>query len=342
MFRNDYSEGACPAILEELTRTNFMRTRGYGDDPFCSKAQDLIRAHIGNDAADVHFFVGGTQTNLTALSAFLRPHEGIISPDTGHIQLHETGAIEATGHAIITVANHDGKLAADQIAPIIKNHMPIHMTKPRLVYISNSTEYGTVYTKEELYAISQVCKQHNLLLYLDGARLGVALTCDSNDLTIADICNCVDAFYFGGTKNGALFGEALVILNENLKSDFQYFIKQRGALLAKGRLLGIQFATLFSDNLFYDLAYHANATAKRLSESIVDLNFKLLTPTQTNQIFVIVSTAQYQKLLSMPEFDFEVWEPHPDGLVIRFVTSWATPDENIDRLLAALAQIQTI
>ncbi|OON94338.1 MAG: threonine aldolase [Candidatus Epulonipiscioides saccharophilum] len=340
MFRNDYSEGAHPSILAKINSTNTLQSKGYGEDQYCESAKKLILDHIGVHTASVHFFVGGTQTNLTALSAFLRPHHGIVSPDTGHINLHETGAIEATGHAIIPVPNKNGKIYADQVRSILKNHMPVHMTKPKLIYISNSTEYGTIYSKKELYELRDVAKENDLFLYLDGARLGVALTCENNDLEITDICDCVDAFYFGGTKNGALFGEALVILNTSLQNDFKYFIKQRGALLAKGRLLGLQFQALFENNLFYDLASHANQAAKKLSSGIKDLGFNLLTETETNQIFVIVSNKQHEALLNKPEFDFEFWEPHPDGAVIRFVTSWATPDENISKLLFALNEIR--
>ncbi|ONI43702.1 threonine aldolase [Candidatus Epulonipiscioides gigas] len=337
MFRNDYSVGAHPYIIDEISKTNAIHTRGYGEDKFCEKAISLIKEHLQNEFVDIHFFVGGTQTNMTALSAFLRPHEGIISADTGHINLHETGAIEATGHTIIPVENKDGKISACQIQKVIDNHMPIHMTKPRLVYISNSTEYGTIYSKAELYAISDICKKNNLLLYIDGARLGVALTCEKNDLTMIDICNCVDAFYIGGTKNGAMFGEALVILNENLKEDFKYFIKQRGALLAKGRFLGIQFIKLFEHNLFYDLAQHANKMASQLSNGLEKLGFNLFIKTETNQIFVILTNEQHKKLSQI--FDYEVWEPHEKGMVVRFVTSWATHLGDVEHLLKEIEKL---
>ncbi|OOB79325.1 MAG: threonine aldolase [Epulopiscium sp. Nuni2H_MBin003] len=337
-FRNDYSEGTHPSILNKILETNLIQTVGYGEDEYCETARHKIKTHLKCDAAAVHFFVGGTATNLTSLSAFLRPHESILAPDTAHICLHETGAIEATGHSIIGVPNAAGKISPEQIELAINNHLPTHMTKIRIVYISNSTEYGSIYTKAELYSLRDACKKHNLLLYLDGARLGVALTCDKNDLDITDICNCVDAFYIGGTKNGALFGEALVIVNPSLQSDFKYFIKQKGALLAKGRLLGIQFLALFEDNLYYKLAKHANDMAKIISHNIEKLGFKLFISTETNQIFVILSLAQHNQLSQ--HIDYEIWEPYDEQhIVIRFVTSWATTADMVDTLAGHMGEL---
>ncbi|OOO00270.1 MAG: threonine aldolase [Epulopiscium sp. Nele67-Bin004] len=334
-FRNDYSEGMHPAILEKIVDTNMNQTVGYTEDEYCLRASEQIKAHIEQPNADVHFFVGGTQTNLTALSAFLRPHEAIISAVSGHIFVHETGAIEATGHQIITIPHKSGKISADDVSEVLCRYAGPHMVKPRLVYISNSTEYGAVYSLEELKSLREICLANDLLLYLDGARLAVALTASGNDMTIADVAKYTDAFYIGGTKNGAMFGEALVIVNETLQADFKYLIKQRGALLAKGRLLGIQFETLFENNLFYELGARANSLASRLSEGIESAGVRLFVPTETNQIFLIVSHTQLGELEK--HYDFEMWEKYDEyHEVIRFVTSWATDEKYIDEVVQLL------
>ncbi len=339
-FRNDYSEGAHPSIIEEMIKTNLDQTVGYGEDNYCEQARRLIKSHIQDSTSDVHFFVGGTQANLTTISAFLRPHEGVIAADTGHIQLHEAGAIEATGHAIINVAHQMGKIEPWQIEKVLENHLSPHMTKAKMVYISNATEYGTIYSKAELQALSKTCKALNLLLYVDGARLGVALTANNNDLSMQDIAKYADAFYIGGTKNGAVFGEALVITNSALQEDFKYYMKQRGALLAKGRFLGIQFIKLFENNLFYDLAIHANQMATRIDETLTACGFETFVPTETNQLFPILSHAEFETLSQ--QFDFEMWEPYDDlHYVTRFVTSWATTEESVKCFTSALAKLRT-
>ncbi|OOB78816.1 MAG: threonine aldolase [Epulopiscium sp. Nuni2H_MBin001] len=338
-FKNDYSEGAHPSIIEEMIKTNLDQTVGYGEDKYCESARELIKAHIKHPNADIHFFIGGTQTNLTAISAFLRPHEAVIAADTAHIQLHEAGAIEATGHSIINVKHRHGKIEASQVENVLKHHLSPHMTKAKMVYISNATEYGTLYSKAELHALSKVCKENNLILYIDGARLGVALTANNNDLTMQDIANYADAFYIGGTKNGAIFGEALVITNPSLQDDFKYFMKQRGALLAKGRFLGIQFNKLFEQDLFYELATHANKMAAIINDTLIEKNYKVFVPTETNQLFPILSHAEFETLSK--KFDFEMWEPFDDlHYVTRFVTSWATTEEGVKMFVEALANLR--
>lgn len=267
-FKNDYSEGAHPRILNALTETNFVQAEGYGEDEYSLQAIELIKRKIGRHDVDVHLISGGTQTNLTAISAFLRPHEAAVAANTGHILVHETGAIEATGHKILSIEVADGKLKPRQIQAVLDTHTDEHMVKPKLVYISNPTEIGTIYSKNELEELHRFCQVNKLLLYMDGARLGSALCAKGNDIAITDLADLVDAFYIGGTKNGALIGEALVICRESLKEDFRFYIKQKGALLAKGRLLGIQFLELFKDNLYFELAMHANNMADVLRDGI--------------------------------------------------------------------------
>ena len=257
-FQNDYSEGAHPRILETLSKTNLIQQAGYGEDQFCLEAAELIRRAIDSPDADVHFVSGGTQANFTVLSSFLRPFESVIAVDSGHICVHETGAIESTGHKIHAVQGRDGKITPAEVQAVVTAHDDEHMVRPRAVYISQSTEVGTIYSASELRTLSAVCRALNLILYLDGARLGSALTSRSADLALPELAGLVDAFYIGGTKNGALLGEAIVINNPLLQPDFRYAIKQKGGLLSKGRLLGIQFLELFKDGLYFDLARHAN------------------------------------------------------------------------------------
>ncbi|HBW38604.1 MAG TPA: threonine aldolase, partial [Desulfosporosinus sp.] len=253
-FKNDYSEGAHPRILNSLMESNFEQVEGYGEDGYTQQAVELLKQRIGRNDIDIHLLSGGTQTNLTAISAFLRPHEAVISANTGHILVHETGAIEATGHKVISIEVTNGKLNDSHIKAALDSHTDEHMVKPKLVYISNPTEIGSIYNKAELEQISRFCKENNLYLFMDGARLGSALCSEESNLDLSDLATLVDAFYIGGTKNGALMGEALVICRDSLKEDFRFYMKQKGALLAKGRLLGIQFLELFRDNLYFDLA----------------------------------------------------------------------------------------
>ncbi|KAB7663638.1 threonine aldolase family protein [Bacillus sp. B1-b2] len=331
-FNNDYSEGAHPRILEALMETNFIQETGYGNDSISIKAAELLRTKMNRNDLDVHFLVGGTQTNLIAISAFLRPHEAAIAADSGHIYVHETGAIEATGHKVLTVETADGKLTPTHIQQILDAHTDEHMVKPKLVYISNSTEIGTIYNKKELQNLSNYCRENNLIFYMDGARLGSALCSTENDLELKDLPELFDAFYIGGTKNGALMGEALIICNDLLKDDFRYHIKQKGAMLAKGRVLGIQFYELFKDNLFYELADHANKMAEKLKIGIAEVNDTFLTNSPTNQLFPILPNSLIEKL--QEKYTFIVWgEIDNDHSAIRLVTSWATDEQQVEAFI---------
>ncbi len=330
-FMNDYSEGAHPRILDLLSKINFEQNEGYGLDIHSEKAKTYIRNLIQREDADIHFISGGTQTNLIAISSFLRPHQSVIAADTGHIVGHETGAIEATGHQVITTPGVDGKLTPDAIQKALDLNSEEYTTQPKMVYISNSTELGTIYTKAELTAIHDICKEKGLILFLDGARLGSALTSKSNDLEIKDIADLVDVFYIGGTKNGALLGEALVILRDDLKEDFRYLIKQRGAMLAKGFVLGVQFEALFEDNLFFELASHANKMAEKIADIFIKAGIKFYTEPCSNQLFPIIPNKLMVKMSK--EFGFiEQQKIDKDNTVVRFVTSWATTEESVDAL----------
>ncbi len=332
-FKNDYSEGAHSRILEALIKCNMEQSEGYGEDIFTARAIKLIKEKIRREDVDVHLLVGGTQTNLTALSAFLRPHEAVIAANTGHVLVHETGAIEATGHKVISVDVEDGKLTRKNIEAVIEGHTDEHMVKPKLVYISNSTEIGTIYRREEVEELSEVCKQYDLYLYVDGARLGSALCSNENNMKIYELAQLVDAFYIGGTKGGALIGEALVICRDTLKKDFRYHIKQKGALLAKGRILGIQFEELFKDNLYFDLATHANNMAQILKKGIVDAGYSFMINSSSNQVFPILPN----KLINSLEkkYLFLIWEKiDKENSAIRLVTSWATNEEKVLEFIA--------
>ncbi len=331
-FKNDYSEGCHPRILEALTRTNLEQTVGYGLDEHCANAAALIKKTVGCESADVHFLVGGTQTNLTAISAFLRPHHCVLAAATGHVNVHETGAIEATGHKVVTRPTPDGKLTAALVQEMVNEHTDEHMVKPGLVYISQSTELGTVYTKSELEALQSCCRKNGLLFYIDGARLACALTSNACDVALSDLPELCDAFYIGGTKNGMLFGEALVIVNHAVKEEFRFLIKQRGGMLAKGRLLGIQFEESFRDELYFELGHHANLLAQQLQAGLEEKGYPLLQRSPTNQVFPILTPEQYEHFSSIALF--ETWSPLPDGRkAIRLVTSWATTQEHIDAFL---------
>lgn len=335
LFTNDYTEGCHPAILEALTQSNLVQQPGYGADMFSAQAITLLQAKLENPSADVHFVAGGTSANLIALAAFLKPFESVIAAQTGHIFVHEAGAIEATGHKIEVATTTDGKLRPADVAPLLAKSPPYHTVRPRLVYVSNPTEIGTIYSKQELTDLSVYCRENNLLFYLDGARLPMALAAASNDLTLADINRLTDAFYLGGTKNGALLGEALVIVNPSLQPDFKYHIKQRGALLSKGRLLGIQFLTLLQDDLMLTLARHANAMASQLVQAVQELGYTFLTFSDTNQVFPILPHTVIEKLSE--EFGFYVWKQvSEDQSAVRLITSWATTQAAVDQFIAAL------
>ncbi len=335
-FTNDYSEAAHPDVLAALTATNLEGNFGYGLDGHCERAAACIRELCAAPDADVHFLAGGTQTNLTAVAAFLRPHEAVIAASTGHVCVHETGAIEATGHKCIAVACKNGKLTPDDVRNVCTAHPDEHMVKPRLVYVSNTTEIGTVYTKEELAGLRAVCGELGLYLYLDGARLGSAIAAGGPDF--AELARLCDAFYIGGTKNGALFGEALVILNDALKPDFRWILKQHGGMLAKGWLLGVQFDTLLRDGLYLELARHANEQAQRLRSGIGMLGYAFACDSPSNQQFPILPDA----VLAQLEGDFH-WEvighPAPGMTEIRLVTSWATSPAAVSAFLRRLREL---
>lgn len=334
-FKNDYSEGAHENIIGALVKSNLEQSQGYGEDNYCEEAKKLIKGKLSREDVDIHFLVGGTQTNLTALSAFLKSYEAIVAPSTGHILVHETGAIEATGHKVISVDSADGKITPKDVELTVKAHTDEHMVKPKLVYISNPTEVGTLYTKEELEALRNICNQHGMYLYMDGARLASALTSKENNLVLNDICNLVDAFYIGGTKCGALMGEALVIVNENFKSNFRYYIKQRGAMFAKGRILGIQFLELFRENLYFLLGEYSNKMADKLRLGIEKAGHSFFINTSTNQVFPIFSNELIESLEN--NFDFSIWEKIDDkNSAIRLVTSWATCEEEVDKFIKSI------
>ena len=337
-FRNDYSEGAHPAVLQALVDTNLENTCGYGCDAYCAQAAQRIRTRFACPDADVHFLVGGTITNLTVISAALRPWEAVICAGTGHINVHETGAVEATGHKVYSVQTPDGKLTPALIRAAFEDNccgQDEHMVYPRMLYLSDATELGTIYTRSELAAIHAVCKELGLYLFLDGARLACALVAEDNDLSAEDLAQLCDVFYLGGTKNGLLFGEALVIVHDALKPCFRHAIKQRGAMLAKGRLLGVQFDALLKDELWLETARHAVQQAQKLAGALREKGYTLYVDSPTNQIFPLVTNAQMAALEK--EFVFEVWaKPDAAHTVIRFVCSWATSDADVQALIEAL------
>ena len=341
-FNNDYSEGCHPKILEALTRTNYEQTFGYGEDEYCAQAAEKIRALCGREDAAVHFLVGGTQTNMTVIAAALRPHQGALCAGSGHINTHETGAVEATGHKVLPLPSQDGKIHAGQVREAVLSHRGDasfeHTVQPKMVYISNPTELGTLYTKAELTALRDTCRELGLYLFLDGARLGYGLMAKDNDLTLKDIGDCCDVFYIGGTKVGALFGEAVVITNPELKEDFRYLIKQRGGMLAKGRLLGIQFDTLMTDNLYFDISAHAIAMAQMLETAFKKLGVPFLVKVQSNQLFPILPDGVLATLAEAYVFceQCRVDESHR---AVRFCTSWATKEENVQALCRDLKDL---
>ena len=340
-FTNDYSEGAHENILKALVDTNLNQEIGYGEDSFCDEAKKLIKAKIKNKDAHIHFVSGGTQANLIIISSVLRPHEAVIAASTGHINIHETGAIEATGHKICTIESEDGKLTVEHIKKVLDSHTDEHMVKPKMVFISNTTELGTIYKKEELQEISKFCRENNLYLHLDGARLGSALTSRDNDLTLEELSSLVDIFYIGGTKNGALLGEAIVINNDKLKEDFRYHIKQKGAMVAKGRILGIQFVELFKNNLYFDLANHANKMAYKLSDSLKELGYEFLTEPTSNQIFPIMTNEEIDKLKEDYGFNIER-KIDNNKKAIRLVSSWATREDAVDEFIDYMKKLGSV
>ena len=341
-FNNDYSEGCHEKVMDALIRTNMVQTLGYGEDEYCAQAAAKVKALCGNEDLAVHFLVGGTQANLTVIDAALRPHQGALCPVGGHINVHETGAVEATGHKVLPQPSDDGKITAKQVRDAVISHRNDssfeHMAQPKLVYISNPTEYGTLYSLEELEALSATCHELGLYLFLDGARLGYGLMAEGYDVTMADIARLCDVFYIGGTKVGALFGEAVVISNPVLKEDFRYIIKQHGGMLAKGRLLGVQFDALMTDNLYFEIAGNAVRLADKIRATLDELGVNYLVPGITNQIFPILSDRCLEELAK--EFCFTEMERVSDThRAIRFCTSWATTEENVDKLCDALKKL---
>ena len=337
-FRNDYSAGAHPAVLQALTDTNFELTAGYGTDSYCVAAADMIRSLCACPGADVHFFVGGTQVNKTALGAFLRPYEAVIAADSGHICVHETGAIEHNGHKVIACPSGDGKVTPEMIEAVCAVHSGEHMVTPRLVYISNTTEVGTVYSLRELEALRKTCDAYGLYIYCDGARLGCAMTAPGSDADFADYARCCDAFTIGGTKNGLLFGEALVLTNEALKPSFRACMKQQGALLAKGRLLGVQFAAMLKDGLYLTVAREANRLAGELTAGLTALGVPMLADSPSNQVFPILPNRVVKALEA--EFTFELQQVmDTEHTCIRLVTGWNSVQSDVDALLAKLKEL---
>ena len=341
-FNNDYSEGCHEKVLQALIRTNDEQTPGYSEDEFCAAAAQKIKKLCGREDVAVHFLVGGTQTNLTVIAAALRPHQGALCADTGHIHVHETGAVEATGHKVLTLPSKDGKINAQQVERYVLAHRADgafeHIVQPKLVYISNPTEMGTLYTLAELEELSATCRKMGLFLFLDGARLGYGLCAAGNDITMADIARLCDAFYIGGTKVGALFGEAVVISNPVLAEDFRYIIKQHGGMLAKGRLLGVQFDALMEDDLYFEISRHADKMADKIRQTLDDLQVPYLVPGVTNQIFPILSDAVLQELAK--NFCFtEMERVDETHRAVRFCTSWATREENVCALNAELTRL---
>lgn len=336
-FESDYTQGAHPSIIKALADTNLEQTKGYGEDEYCKRAADYIKKHCECPQADVHFLVGGTQTNLTVIDAVLKPYQGVICASSGHINVHETGAVEATGHKVLAIGETNGKITAANVAQLCEEHAADdsfeHTVQPGMVYISNPTEYGTLYTKNELEELSNVCKSFGLTLFLDGARLGYGLMAQGNDLFLRDIAQLCDVFYIGGTKVGALFGEALVITNKSIQKDFRYMIKQKGAMLAKGRLLGIQFEKLFEDRLYFEISEHADVLAMKIKQAFTDKGISLAYDSPTNQQFPILTYEQAMKLSEKYSFTMNIAELKKHKSQVRFCTSFATTESEVLELI---------
>ena len=339
-FASDYMEGAHPAIIERLVQTNMEQTAGYGTDEYCERARTLIRNICKSPKAAVHFLVGGTQTNATVIDALLHQYEGVIAAQTGHVAVHEAGAIEFGGHKVLPIVCDKGKITAAAVTQYLQDFYADgnyeHMVHPGMVYISQPTEYGTLYTKQEITALSEVCRAYHIPLYVDGARLAYALASKENDVTLADLAALCDAFYIGGTKCGALFGEAVVIPDPQRSPHFFTIMKQHGALLAKGRLLGIQFETLFTDDLYLRIGENAIRTADTIRAFLTEHGYEQYFVAPTNQIFIVLENTRYAELSQKISFSF--WEKKDDAhTVVRIATDWATTDENVEKLLQALA-----
>ena len=338
-LNNDYSEGCHPSILLRLNETNLEQNPGYGTDAHCAEAADAVRKAFACPDADVHFLVGGTQANMTVIAAALRPYEAVLCADTGHINVHETGAVEGTGHKCIALKSRDGRISASQLsvaAAMLGDNE--HVAKPAMVYISMSTELGTVYNRAQLRDLYLTCQQLGLYLFIDGARLGYALAAPTGDLTAADIAECCDVFTVGGTKMGALFGEAIVISNAALKGNFRHMMKHQGGLLAKGWLLGVQFSALMADGLYFQLGKKAVTQAMRIRTALLEKGIPLLVDSPTNQLFPIFSDEQVETLEGdfALEFQERVDENH---VALRVCTSWATPERNVTAFIEKIQQL---
>ena len=342
LFHNDYNQICHPTVMKKLMDSAQEQQPGYSEDIHCAVAADIIRKVCNNENVAVHFLVGGTQTNLTVIAAGLRPHQGVLSADSGHINVHETGAIEATGHKVITLPTKDGKIAAADIREFVRLHRESadaeHMAQPKMVYISNPTEMGTIYYLKELQEISDACHELGLYLFVDGARLGYGLTASDNDISMEDMARLCDVFYIGGTKVGAMFGEAVVISNPMIAEDFRYLIKQRGAMLAKGWTLGVQFEALFENNLYFEISRHANACAEKIRKTLAELGVSMLAQTTTNQLFPIMTDDVLSKLSESFTFT-EMGRVDDTHRAVRFCTSWATKTDSVDRLCQKLTEL---
>ena len=338
-FENDYSEGAHPKILQRFVETNLEQVPGYGSDPYCDSAKEKIRVACSCPDAEIFFLVGGTQTNAVVIDSMLQAYEGVVSAQTGHVNAHEAGAIEYTGHKVLSIPQYDGKMKASDLEAYLKtfwqDESHEHMVFPGMVYISHPTEYGTLYTKQELADLSAICRCYEIPLYLDGARLGYGLMSKHTDVTLPDIAELCDVFYIGGTKVGALCGEAVVFTKHNMPKYFVTHVKQHGALLAKGRLAGVQFDTLFTDNLYFEISKHAIEMAELLKQGFAEKGYTFHIDSPTNQQFIVLDDEKYNELQKQVRCCF--WEkPDDTHTVVRFATSWATPKENIDELMKLL------
>lgn len=340
-FLSDYSQGAHPAVMEALVRTNAEHSDGYGTDEHCRHAAELIKEMIGVEDCRVHMMVGGTPCNITTIAAALRPYESVIALRTGHIYSHETGAIEATGHRVIAMEGVNGKITPELIDRALEEYQDEHTALPRMVYISQPTECGSLYSKAELTAIREKCLEKELYLYVDGARLGAALTCEENDLSVRELARLCDVFYIGGTKNGALFGEALVICKPEIDDHFRFMIKRQGGLLARGRLIGVQFEALLEggeNSVYFKAAAHANKMAKIIREELTALGIEFYSYSPTNQVFPVLPRSVVQELKN--EFAFHEWTPEKDGMVpIRLVTAWGTKESDVQCLVQRIKQL---
>lgn len=342
LFHNDYNEICHPAVLKKMQEISNLQMDGYGEDACCRSAADRIRRLCGRQDIGVHFLVGGTQANLTVIAAALRPHQAAIGAESAHIHVHETGAVEATGHKVITLPSNNGKITANQIEQCVKTHWADasheHIAQPKLVYISHPTELGTIYSLSELREISQTCKRCGLHLFVDGARMGYALTAQDSDVTLQDLAELTDVFYIGGTKVGAMFGEAVVISNPAINEDFRYIIKQRGGMLAKGWLLGAQFDALLENELYFDISRHANILADKVRDALTQKQYKLMVESKTNQIFAILPDVALDKLSK--EFSYSYWcRVDQDQSAVRFCTSWATKPQDVELLCEAIRNL---